>query len=306
MFAIDYSIHMDIAPESEKIKYSTANHYLGFYGDFRPTKKLTLSGSILAHYAGKDLSSKEDYKNLYFDAFASFSLFYDVNEAVSPYLILKGGYYKDLIKDPDGEIPKNSDDIDEYESMMFLTGPSVSIEGGSYFYPLKDMNMIKIGGGVEFNFFSKINIDYRPDYEELADNSDVVDLEQFYLINRQLIVQNRYMNIFAKLETTWHAGKYFEFPIRTMYQFSYWIDKDEHYRWYYEGHGFDDVKIVKRRTEHTVSGFAEVVYKPLKKLRISIFGNISRNFSNIGDEADDYTDYDLVDYSAGLKIGYSF
>ncbi len=140
------------------------------------------SGTLVYHYAAYDFDKLHSY---FSDVFFYGDLFYYHSDQFSSYLSLKTGFYK-----------SHADIID------YLTGPSVGLEIGEYYYPGGERDVIRAGASATFTFFKKEeNIPY-----SLSDESFVEITRENNAMLLEAFIKSKF---FFKSFFIYFAGTYF-------------------------------------------------------------------------------------------------
>jgi len=207
-----------------------------------------------------------NFESLYCDGHLNINLFYDHSDYLALYFEVKGGYYHSF-----------------YEKVEYLNGTTALFEAGTYIYPNGDLNYIKVmAGSGYFNF-----------------------REEEYIVEDvgSILIGNRYFKPYFQVESEWLFGKV---ALGVNFQYSYLHLFEKDYTIEFDSLRYSDGKWEKARREHQViSGItAEYLFSESLKLSLSYQGK--RNFSNIGNETVDYTDYNYFQHMAGLSFAYGF
>jgi len=163
-----------------------------------------------------------------------------------------------------------------HKKVKFMDGPVSGIEIGGFFYPGSVVDQIKLKGGSDI--FIYIDEDFK-----------LCDAE------RTLNIKNSYVQTFATVELFWEFHS-FAFEFQAQYDYLYWIDRDE----------LIEENWQKRRIDHRVSIQPSFNYFVTKSFEVNTYYNFKRNFSNLGENIKDYTDYNSTNHLAGINLIFSF
>jgi len=251
---------------------SRLNHYFGTYFNTLIRDDIHFTASLLFHHRAENYNVRSgnfSLETLFIDQSLNLEFFYDHSDYLSLYAGLKELYYKDI-----------SDKVKN------LNGPVAGLETGVYFYPGADFNYLKTSIAGEISFLRKWYLTvYR-------DN----------ILNRELQTENKFFKLSAEVEVYWKLG-FLELPAIFKYSRFFWIKEDRFTLFDENGEG---MSFGRKRGDHLFHFNPSVAYNFKEQFRFSILYELKKNISNIGEKAEDYTDYSYTQHLLGVNFSFIF
>jgi len=169
---------------------------------------------------------------------------------------------------------KSRDDISR---VKYLTGPYVDFELGGYFYPEENDSFIKVTSGLQIYDFKDEVTHIKRDFGD----RQTIGISNEFLKN--------YYNFFLE-----YSFKPVLFSLEIKYAYLRWFKRSKY------------STLEKRRIDHMIDFLPAVIWNYSERLRVKVYNNFRKNFSNMGEDKRDYIDYNYTQLIAGVSVTYGF
>jgi len=166
------------------------------------------------------------------------------------------------------------------EKFIYMTGPESGIETGIQFHPSGEESYVKAGIGTSVVYLKELEVKF----ENLR-------IEQNDLPT--LFICNRYGRLYFPFESEWDM-KSLILSLRLEYAYLYWFNNDVWNNW------------SKRRHESHFSISLSATHNFTDYLSLKINYDFNKVISNIGEDPDDYTNYNSDQHIGAISLVYSF